>query len=433
MSTTSAVRPESAHPTRPAPPAHLEWLRSELLDWQREGLVDEAQATALITRYHAARKMTLARLLLALGAVFVGFGVIWLIAANLDALPPTARFLAVCLLWVGATVGAELLAARRGHGGPVPSPVVNGARLLGALLFGGVVFQAAQSMQVPAYEPRLVGLWSLGALAYGYVVRSAVPVVIGIVTGFAWVVWDAAWTDPSALGILLAVAALGVASVSVAAVLDVGHAGRKLPRLDVSEPRASMSDPWREAGALALLGLLFVAAMPFIGADDFAWRPTLAVELVVAAAAVAAAVSLAARPGAPRWLWAEPLGALVVVALAVLLLAWDAGTDAQQVGVGDWAHAAFSVLSYLAVATGVAVVGILRDRKHLTVTALVALVLFTTFQSFAVFAEIIEGAWLFLAVGLILAGTGYLADRGRRQLATSLDDLTDRPTTGGTR
>jgi uncharacterized membrane protein len=421
MSTTSPVRPEGAHPTRPAPPAHLEWLRSEIADWQREGLVDDRQAATLLSRYHAARRLSLARLLLALGAVFVGFGVIWLIAANLDALPPLARFAAVASLWVAAVVGAELLAVRREHGGPIPSPVVHGARLLGALLFGGVIFQAAQSMQVPAYEPTLIGLWSVGALAHGYVVHSVVPVTLGILTGFVWVVWDAAWADSSALGVLLAVAALGVLGIAMAAIHDSGRTGAQQSR--TATPRAgSMSDPWREAGATALLGVLFAAAMPFLGADDFRWRTTLVLELLLAGGAVAAAVALAARPHAPRWLWAEPVGAVAVVALAVLLVLWDAGADTEQVGPGDWAHAVFSVLTYLVVATGVAVVGILRDRNHLTVTALAALVLFTTFQSFAVFAAIIEGAWLFLVVGLILAGSGYLADRGRRQLAHTLDE-----------
>lgn len=122
-----------------------------------------------------------------------------------------------------------------------------------------------------------------------------------------------------------------------------------------------------------------------------------------------------------------------MTALAVLLVVWDAGADADHVGAAGWAHAIVAVLAYLAVATGVAVVGILRDRNHLTVIALAALLLFTTFQSFAVFAQIIEGAWLFLVLGLILAGTGYLADRGRRQLAHSLDDLTETSTGGGAR
>ena len=427
MSTTSPVRPESAHPTRPAPPAHLEWLREEAGDWTRAGILTEEQAATILGRYHAARRMSLARLLLVLGAVFVGFGVIWLIAANLDALPPLARFLAVAALWAGTTVGAELLAVRRAHGGPVPSPVVHAARLLAALLFGGVVFQAAQSLQVPAYDARLVGLWSLGALAHGYVVRSVAPVALGLLTGFVWVVWDAVSTDFSGLGVLLSVASFGIVGVAVAALHDVAGPMRDSAAGATRHPGrawSTMSDPWRELGALTLLGVLFAAALPFLDADGFAWRPTLVIETVLAlvAAGAATAVALVARADAPRLLWAEPLGALGVTALAVLMVLWDAGTDADDVGVEGWLHAALAVLTYLAVASAVAVVGILRDRSALTVIALAAMVVFTTFQSFAVFAEIIEGAWLFLVVGLILAGTGYVADRARRRLATALDD-----------
>lgn len=425
MSTTSPVRPESAHPTRPAPPAQLEWLQAEAADWTREGILTEAQAGAILGRYHAARRMSLARLLLALGAVFVGFGIIWLIAANLDALHPAVRFLTVAALWVAATVGAELLAVRRAHGGPIPSPVVHAARLLATLLFGGVIFQAAQSLQVPAYEPKLVGLWSLGALAHGYVVRSVAPVGLGIITGFVWVVWDAAWAEPSALGVLLAVAAVGVVGVAMAALHDAVDPMADSASGSTGRPGrgwSMMSDPWRELGALALLGVLFAAALPFLNADRFEWHLTLVIELVVAAALVAAAVALALQPQAPRLLWAEPLGALAVTALALLMVVWDAGADAENVGVAGWLHAAFAVLTYLAVASGVAVVGILRDRNALTVIALVAMVIFTTFQSFAVFARVIEGAWLFLVVGLILASTGYVADRARRRLATALDE-----------
>lgn len=73
------------------------------------------------------------------------------------------------------------------------------------------------SLQVPAYEPGLVGLWTLGALAHGYAVRAVAPVTVGIVAGFTWVVWDAVWPEPSVLGVLLSVAALGVVAVSLAA------------------------------------------------------------------------------------------------------------------------------------------------------------------------------------------------------------------------
>lgn len=412
MSTTSPVRPDSAHPTRPASPAHLDWLRAEAADWVREGLLSDEQARSVLRRYHAARRMSLARLLLAVGAVFVGLGVIWLVAANLDQLPPGLRLGAVAALWVAATVGAELLAVRRAHGGPIPSPVVHAARLLAVLLFGGVLFQAAQSLQVPAYEPELVGLWSLGALAHGYLVRSVAPVAVGIVAGFVWVVSDASWAEASALSIVLAVSALGVAATAVAAL----HTA-----LDRRADR-SPADPWREAGALALLGVLFAAALPFVRGQEVVWRATLVAELAVAGVLAVAAVAVAMRRSDRPWLWAEPVGALVVAGLAAVLVLWEAGADADDIGAAGWAHAVVAVVTYLVVATGVAVVGILRDRNHLTVTALAALVVFVTVQSFAVFAQIIEGAWLFLAVGLVLGGTGYLADRGRRQLASSLDD-----------
>ena len=116
-----------------------------------------------------------------------------------------------------------------------------------------------------------------------------------------------------------------------------------------------------------------------------------------------------------------------VTGLSVVLVLWDAGSDASDVGLVDWAHAAVAVLGYLAVSAGVAALGVLRDRTELTVIALVALVLFTTVQSFAVFAQIIDGAWLFLVMGLILAATGWLADRGRRRLADLGDCRTSPP------
>ncbi len=416
--------PDPQRPTRPVAPGHLEWLRSEVVDWQREGLIDPGQAQALVGRYRATRTLGLARLLLALGAVFVGFGLIWLVAANLDRLTPLTRFTVVAVVWAGVTLGAELLARRRAHGGPVPSPVVHAGRLLAGLLLGAVVFQAAQSLQVPAYEPRLVGVWALGALLHGYVVRAAAPVVLGVIAGFAWLVWSAALDEPTVLGVLLVICAAGVGAIAVATLHD-----RSGPR-PAGAP--DLATPWRVAGAVVLLGALFVAALPFVEGEAAVWTPRLVATVVVATLLAAAAVVVTWRsrggPGDPGrrtplpWLAWEPLAALAVTGLAVLLVLWDAGADASDVGLVDWAHAAVAVLGYLAVSAGVAALGVLRDRTELTVVALVALVLFTTVQSFAVFAQIVDGAWLFLLMGLILAGSGWLADRGRRQLAKTLGD-----------
>ncbi len=418
MTTTQSPAAPVSRPTQPVPPARLDWLREELVAWQRDGLVEPDAAAAILGRYHPGRKLSLARLLLELGAVFVGFGVIWLVASNLDELTPGARFGAVCLFWVSAVVGGELLAGRRAHGGSIPSPVVHGTRILGALLFGAVVFQAAQSLQVPAYEPRLVGVWALGALAHAYLVRGAGPLVVGVLTGYVYVVWQTAWNVENVFAVILAIASAGILGLALAA-LHEELADRTPAQAGTMRSFAAV---WREAGAVAMLGVLFTAALPFVEFDGARWPVTLVVLLVLAALATAAAVTLGLRPGAPPWAWAEPAGGVAIALVSVGLVAWEAGADSSSVDGEAWAHAILSVGVYLAVATGVAVVGIMRDSRRLTAVALIALTVFTTVQAFAVFAQIIQGAVLFVVIGAILAATGWLADRGRRQLAQSLDD-----------
>ena len=51
-------------------------------------------------------------------------------------------------------------------------------------------------------------------------------------------------------------------------------------------------------------------------------------------ALVVAAVALT-HGSSQRWVWLEPLGALAVTALAVLLLAWEAGSEPDEVGLLD--------------------------------------------------------------------------------------------------
>ncbi|MGZ5405178.1 MAG: DUF2157 domain-containing protein [Nocardioides sp.] len=389
--------------TRPATRAELDWLTSQLHDWRTAGLVDDGQATAIRGRYHVApdpaRRFSLARLLLGLGAGFVGVGLIWLVAANLDQLPPLLRFVAVAAIWLALLVAGEALHAR---GSRVPSPVVGSIRLLAALAFGAVIFQAAQSLQVPAYEPGLVGLWGVGALVHAYGVRALGPLLVGIPALVVWFVWQVMYAADSPFAVVLVLAVVAVVGFSVAALHE-----RWLARF---------APPWREVGAAAALAMLFAAALPYVTLEDFAWSRWLVAGLVVAGIAAVAATLLAR--GRERF---EPLGAVAVAAVSVGLVLWDTGTDTSELDVADWAHAGLSVAVYVVVAVGVAVLGIVRDSWRLTALAMIGLVAFTTFQSFAVFAQIIQGAWLFLVLGLIFLGTGYGFDRARRELAATLE------------
>jgi uncharacterized membrane protein len=382
---------------RPATPAQLAWLGREVAGWRTDGLVTDEQATALLGRYHEVRRLDLSRLALGLGATFAGVGLIWLVAANLDALPPLGRFTAVAALWVATTVGAELLARRTRTR---RSPVVGAARGLAALAYGAVVFQAAQSMQVPAYEPRLLGIWAAGALLHAYAVRGIAPLVIGVATGVGWVAWDLVDSDPSALGAVLA----------LAAVAGTGLAAGRL------HGRTSFARVWRLAGTLGALAGLFVAAVPGVDTGDLELTTALALGLVAAATLTV----LAARGAAMRDL-AELAVAPAVVLIGWVLLAWNPSTALADVGPEEWLHSGASVAAYVLVAAALAAVGVVRDDAAVTWLAVAGLAVFTTFQAFAVFAPIVEGAFLFLALGAVFAATGWLADRARREMVDALE------------
>lgn len=399
--------PPPASPTPPAPvkPGQLAWLEGELRQWQAQGLVDAGTAAAINARYVAVRRFSLVRLLLGLGACFVGVGLLWLVAANLDRLSPGLRFVLMTLLWLGFTAAAEVIARRRAHrGAESGSAVVGAARVLAALSFGAVVFQAAQSLQVPAYDSGLLGAWGLGVLVYAYAVAGVSPLLVGLTISTAWYVWHVAESADSGMGFVAALLVGG----AVAAAVAVLHARRWLP---------GFATAWREVGALLVLVGLFAAALPFVTAEDFRWPPSLTVGVVLAAVVVTAAAVVGDREG--RIELVAPVAALGV---GLLLVLWDPGaTDASEVTGTAYLHAFVSVAVYLAAAGWYAVLGTLRDTTRLTVIATGALVVFTTVQAFAVFAPIISGATLFLLVGAVLVGSGFVVDRGRRHLVATIE------------
>lgn len=402
--------PHSPHSPRPVTPGLLEWLDHELTEWRAEGLLADDQATAIRSRYRPSRRFSIGRLLLTLGGAFVGVGLFWLVAANLHNFSPLVRFLIVAIFWLAALVSGEVLAFRRPEHPAIPAPLVGAVRLMAALAFGAVVYQAAQSLDASLKEPYLLGLWSLGAFAYAYLVRATMPLLVGIGTGTGWLIFQTAHEvqgtgqGASGLTVVLWLAGAGVLGVALSALHE--------------RWRREFAAPWRETGTALLLAGLFAAAIPMVDADHFEWRLWLVGFLAVVGVAAAAALVLA--PGRGRL---EPLGALAVLAVAVGLVLWDAGNDPDaDLTAAAVLHAVVAIVVYVLVAVAVAVVGTLRDSWRLTALATAALVVFTTFQSFAVFARLITGAWLFLLLGVIFLATGVLFDRARRGIAATLEE-----------
>jgi len=391
----------------------VEWLRREVAIWQAEGLVDEAGAASILGRYTASRRTTVVRLISVLGAAFVGVGLISLVASNIDELSPTVRFIGIVVVWLGAVIAAEALRRRLpDHDAEGPdandpdandpdadrSIAVGSARIIAVAAYGATIFQAAQSLQVPAYNSGLLGCWAAGALAYAYASRGIGPLLVGIATLVGWFTWALGERSGDDGDFVVGLMVGAVVATAVGAAHERGAL-------------RTFAAPWSLAGALLALIALFGAALPDVGRDGLDLPAVGIAGLVFAVLAAGAAAARADAQGR------REIAAVVgMLGAGLLLAAWAPVDTTDELSGDELMHALVGTAVYLATAIWFAVVGAVRDRPQLTNLATAAVVLFVTVQSFGVFAPLLSGAALFLFLGVILIAVGAVADRGRRRI-----------------
>lgn len=380
-------------------PTRFDWLQRELARWREEGLIDEAAAQAIGERYRPGSGTSVVRIFMYMGAALAGIGVIWFVAANLwDGASPLLRSLGVIALWLTLVLAAEAL-SRRETGGFLPGAL----RLLAAIAYGGAVFQVAQSLQVPAYEPSLLAAWGAGALLYAYAGRALAALVVGLGAGVGWYVWTLGEQAANGAAVVLGLAVAAAGAIAVAAAHERG-------------PLARLGGPWRFVGAAAGLAALYAAALPEVIYGE-ARVPLAAVIGLAVVTALAAAVCV--RGGASQRVEVATAVGVAGVALVLVLVAPDpdrAGGFGEELAGASLAFALIASGVFVAASIAVAVLGAVRSAPALTNLAMAALVLFVAVQSFAVFAPLASGATLFLVVGVLLIVTGVLAEQGRRRL-----------------
>ena len=383
------------------------WLGTQTRIWESEGLITAEAGERIRGRYVVAQQVNLTRLVVFLGAAFVAVGLIWLVAANLQRFSLGGRFAVVVLVWLALMVGTEVLRARSGGADTV---WVSALRVIAAGAFGAVVFQAANSLNAPTDRAILLGAWAGGALVLAYGVRSFPVLVVAVPLTLAWVFWQTLEAQETQFNAGLGAALAGVVGAGVAG----AHA-----RL---WPIGAL--PWREFGAMGSLLAVFITGIPSGGRSVSFGGPVIAV--VIAAVLVCGVLAIRAD----RATRVHALVAFGALALGLLLSRWQAqfgflDVDSRLTGATTSAilRASVAVLGFLLLATGVAVIGVLRESPRLAFAATAALVLFVTVQAFAVFAPILSGATLFLVLGVVLLATGYAAERGRRRLQARRESL----------
>lgn len=158
------------------------WLRQELPQWEREGLIEPRQAAALAERYRLdelGEDGFWRHLISGAGAILIGLGVILLFAYNWEAM---GRYLKLVVIF-----SALLLA----HGGGYLALERNrllseGLFAIGSMLLGAGIFLVGQIYHLNSHYPDALLLWALGVLALAWALSSRIQAWMALILIMVW-------------------------------------------------------------------------------------------------------------------------------------------------------------------------------------------------------------------------------------------------------
>jgi uncharacterized membrane protein len=166
--------------------AHVRWLREQLPRLVAGGILDAATAERLAAHFGAedrGRGRTLVMALFGtLGALFIGGGIILLVAHNWDELGRPART-ALSLLPLLLGIGFAVWVVTREHG----EAWREAAGALWTLSIGAAISLVAQTYHLPGDLPAFLRIWLLLALPVLYLLEAATAGLLYLLGTVAWV------------------------------------------------------------------------------------------------------------------------------------------------------------------------------------------------------------------------------------------------------
>lgn len=159
---------------------------NQIEKWLSEGKISEDQATMMLAENSAAVKDKSGNRFLSvisvLGSIFIGIGIIWIVASNWDGIPHFLKIIGLLgstlgLLYVGYEVGFNKKSfPRTGHS----------LVLLGAILFGASIFLIAQIYNVEAHSSNLFLFWLIGVIPLIYIFKSNLITLLSCIIFCFW-------------------------------------------------------------------------------------------------------------------------------------------------------------------------------------------------------------------------------------------------------
>ncbi len=432
----------------------VEWLRREVDQWVRDGVVSEAQKAGILGRYPSCVPSVAWGTIIfsSLGAVIAGLGVILLLAYNWTDI---TKFQKLTLV-LGSVLIAHLVGLHLFRGEERRRPLGEGLCLLGTMLFGAGIWLVAQIYHIDEHFPNAFLIWGVGALAMAITMPSIPQAILAAILFVIWsgvervqfyspmyvapvllalVIIPLAYLRRSRL--LLAVAVPGlVLSYAFAVPRDGGQPWLVLSvllslsalmiaksyhvRIRGSFPEAS--------GLLAVygwglyIGILYLMSFPRIAHEFFGWdRSRLAwsyfVYWGIPLVACAATWILLARDwvrGTVERREGELGVEIMLVPMSVILAMADLF---YLRSFGNWVVAGPFNLVLIGLAASLMAIGCRRGISRPTLLGSVLLILVIVARYFDLFDSLLIRGVIFVGMGALLLVEGVVYSRAKKQKA----------------
>ena len=158
----------------------------QIKKWLAEGKISEEQASIMIADNSAAQKEKSGNRFLSvisvLGSIFLGIGIIWIIASNWDGISDILKL----IILIGSTVSLIYIGYKIGFKKKNFPKTGHSLILLGAILFGASIVLINQIYNIEANGSFLIFLWLIGILPLVYIFQSSLITFLSCIVFCLW-------------------------------------------------------------------------------------------------------------------------------------------------------------------------------------------------------------------------------------------------------
>lgn len=373
------------------------WLRRELNSWQKEGIIGEDQAKAILSRYGISEEIVetkkrygkLVTIIAILGTIILGVGVILFFASNWQEIPKWIKLLVIFgAIIVSYHIGYQFRFEKQNY------PRVGSALLfLGTILFGAGIFLIAQIFHIRAHYPNGVLFWAVGIFPLAYIIESRPILSLGLLNMALWLGMESIGSGADIVLTIELYLIFGILLYSIGS-LHTQFGKTRIYRL-----------PYRIIGLTIILAASYIFTFGFIWEELSEYNVSLPLIITSLIALVTCIANLILRRVESKTHKYEMIGLIALLILVLLLPSPESNVFRPIL---------FNII-LLGEIIGIIFVGYLVEERALINIGLAffAIDLFTRYFDF--FWKLLPRALFFIIGGLILiAGGIYLERRGRK-------------------